>query len=96
VTEVVKCLEDNHGGRQPLLAIDHQALLDLARAGLHLFQHDGPAEVGAAEAVAEDVFGKVANVFPQRLPLVSLVPNVRTLEQRNDETDVFLEQIAKT
>ena len=73
--------------RQPLLAVDDRSLLHQPGRVLDLLQDDGAEKVRMVlpSGLRQEPIGHPNDVVPQRLPLVLLVPDVRSLEQRHDK-----------
>ena len=75
-------------GRQTLLSVDDGALLKIARRGGKLLQDYGTKEMRCLRGIRrlQQACGDTLQVLPERLPLQFLVPHVRTLEERNQQT----------
>lgn len=74
-------------GRQPLLTVDDGPLLHVPGRARHLLQNNGAEEVGLVPISwsLEHPTRDAGEVLPQRLPLALLVPDIRPLEQRDDQ-----------
>jgi hypothetical protein len=70
---------------QALLPIDDGSLLHQPGGVLNLLQNDRSKEMWIVPIVRapEQPFSDSHDIIPERLPLVFLVPDVRSLEQRN-------------
>jgi hypothetical protein len=81
--------------RQPLLTVDDVANADEGRRIQLLIKNDRAKEMrcdsGSTETLQrrfKDSLGDVANVLPQRSPLIFPVPHIGTLEQRDHVANV--------
>ena len=87
--------------RQALLAVDDMPRGDVADLTLGLIDDDRSEEVrrrllcSEARRDLQQLLGDPANVLPQRVPLVLLVPHIRTLEQRDHVPDVVPEDVRR-
>ena len=80
---------------EPLLSIDNDARFDPLYWVQSLLQNNCAHEVATSPAVLDDGLGHIANVFPQRLPLVILGPNVWALENWDLVAHDFEEDILR-
>ena len=78
---------------EPLLSIDNDAGFDPLYWVQSLLQNNCAHEVATSPAVLDDGLGHIANVFPQRLPLVILGPNIWALENGDLVAHDFEEDI---
>src|SRR5262249_25117424 len=72
---------------QTLLAIDDGSLLHQPSRPLHLLQDDSPEEMRVLLVLGptQHPIGHSNDVVPKGIPLVFLVPDIGTLEERNDK-----------
>ena len=79
-------MQEKLQGCQPLLAVNDDAFLHLARGLLDLLQDYGAEKVGMMLIcrLAHHAVRDTCYVVPQRLPLVFFVPDVGPLKQGND------------
>ena len=73
--------------RQPLLPIDNRPLLHQPRWSLNLLQYNGAEEMRVMLIVRllQEPLGHTDDVIPDRLPLVLFIPDVGSLEQRDNK-----------
>ena len=83
----VQSVQEQLQGGQPLLTVDDGSLLHLPGLPLNLLQHHCAEKVRMVLVrwSVEDPVRQAHYVVPEWLPLVLLVPYVRTLEQRDDK-----------
>src|SRR5205807_613304 len=83
----VQGIEEELNGREPLLAIDNRSLLHQPDRLLHLLHDYCSQEMWLVLIVRplEQPVRHANDIFPEGLPLVLLVPDVRSLEKGDNQ-----------
>jgi hypothetical protein len=84
VAKIAQRAEQNLEGREPLLAVDDEAALNVGCGNLLLVEHHRAEEVCWSVLAAVQILDELAgNVFPEGFPVLVLGPDVLSLEQRD-------------